>query len=65
VALKSVLSFDFTGTRKLKTLFGTGFCFHLRHLVPIYGLSRLLSLLLPQNLWSLNRYFSFAIAVGK
>jgi len=41
MALKGMLSFDFTGTGKLKTLFGTGFCFHLRHLVPIFGLSRL------------------------
>jgi hypothetical protein len=40
VALKGVLSFDLTGAGKLKTLFGTGFCLHLRHLVPIFGLSR-------------------------
>jgi hypothetical protein len=36
VALKRVLSFNFTGTRKLESLFGTGFSFHFWHLSFFY-----------------------------
>jgi hypothetical protein len=36
MALKSVLSFDFSGTCKLKPLLGTGFCLHFRHFLALY-----------------------------
>ena len=31
VTFECVLALDFASSRELETLFGTGFCFHLRH----------------------------------
>ena len=37
VALKSVFALYFSGACKLKSLLGTGFSFHFRHLTPLFS----------------------------